>query len=519
MQLTQPLHKALVERPSATALVCAGRRTPFVGFVRQVARLAAVLRQLGLQPGDRVAMLGPNSDHYVVFFYAVWWAGGVINPVNMRWSAAEIAYSLDDCNTRILLVDAPFHTTALALPAGSVQHLLHWGDGPAPAGLQDGPTLAAAARPVPDALRHGDDLAAVMYTGGTTGKPKGVMLSHSNLGLNALCANQAAQRPVNACGDAVGLTIAPMFHVGGMGLVLQLMLRLGRQIILPAFDEVALLQAITAEQVSETFLVPTMLQRLIDHPRFASVDASCLQLVLYGAAPIDAALLARAQHALPAAGFCQLYGMTELSPVASALPAWCHAPGQPAGRLRSAGRPLPIAELRIVDPDDQPVPTGSVGEIVVRGPLVMQGYWGQPQLSAEALRGGWMHTGDGGVLDADGFVTVVDRLKDMIVSGGENIYSAEVENAIAQHPAVAMAAVIGVPDAQWGERVHAVVVLQPGAVLTAETLASHCRKLIAGYKCPRSLELRAALPLSAAGKVLKVELRAPFWAGHSRQVN
>jgi acyl-CoA synthetase (AMP-forming)/AMP-acid ligase II len=279
------------------------------------------------------------------------------------------------------------------------------------------------------------------------------------------------------------------------------------------------LEAIHAERGTETFLVPTMLKRLVEHPRLADFDTACLQLVLYGAAPIDEALLAAAQAALPAAGFCQLYGMTELSPVVTALPAWCHAPGQPRDRLRSVGRPVAIAEVRIVDADDQPVPNGAVGEIVVRGPLVMAGYWAQPEQTAQALRGGWMHTGDGGRMDDDGFIFVVDRLKDMIVSGGENVYSAEVENAITQLPAVSMAGVIGVPDDRWGERVHAMVVLRPGHTLTAEALIAHCRSQIAGYKCPRSVEFRDALPLSAAGKLLKHALRAPFWAGRSRNVN
>ncbi len=517
MNLTQPLHKALIECPQAEALACAGRRSSWADMADRVARLAAVLQQLGLQPGDRVGMLGMNSDHYVVFFHAVWWAGGVINPVNMRWSAAEIAYSLDDCDTRILLVDGHFHATATGLQARSrsLQQLVHWGDGPAPAGMVDGPALVDTAAPVPDARRGGDDLAAVMYTGGTTGRPKGVMLSHANLLCNVLSANLAAQRPVHS----VGINCAPMFHVGGMALALQLIQRLCRQVILPGFDELPVLQAMADEGGSEIFLVPTMLKRLVEHPRFADFDTRSLQLVLYGAAPIDDALLARARAALPAAGFCQLYGMTELSPVVSALPAWCHAPGQPAGRLRSVGRAVPIAEMRIVDEHDQPVPAGTVGEIVVRGPLVMQGYWGQPEQSAQALRGGWMHTGDGGRMDADGFFYVVDRIKDMIVSGGENVYSAEVENAITQLLEVSMAAVIGVPDERWGERVHAVVVLRPGATLTEAALQAFCRTLIAGYKCPRSVEFRESLPLSAAGKVLKVDLRAPFWAGKSRNVN
>ena len=239
MNLTQPLHKALIERPQAEALACAGRRSSWAELADRVARLAAVLRQLGLQPGDRVGMLGMNSDHYVVFFHAVWWAGGVVNPVNMRWSAAEIAYSLDDCDTRMLLVDPHFHGVAAGLleRSTSLQQLLHWGDGPAPDGFLDGPALAAAATPVDDARRGGDDLAAVMYTGGTTGRPKGVMLSHANLVTNVLSANLSAQRPVNS----VGINCAPMFHVGGLGLALQLIQRLSRQVILPGFDELPVL--------------------------------------------------------------------------------------------------------------------------------------------------------------------------------------------------------------------------------------------------------------------------------------
>lgn len=517
MQLTQPLHKALVERPEAEALVCQGRRSSWRQLAERVARLAALLQAQGVQPGDRVAVLALNADHLVVALHAIWWAGAVINPVNIRWSAKEIAYSLDDCDSRVLLVDAHFHALVATLRRESrcLRTVLHWGEGPAPAGLPDGPALAAASTPVADAGRHGDDLAAVMYTGGTTGRPKGVMLSHANLAIGQLSANLAATRPV----DAVGINFAPMFHVGGLGLMLQLMQRLAPQVLLPAFDELAVLQAIQDERGSETFMVPTMLKRLIEHPRFAEFDTGSLQLVLYGAAPIDEALLDAAMAALPNAGFCQLYGMTELSPVVTALPAWCHAPGQPRQRLRSVGRPVPIATIEIHDAQDRLLPSGQVGEIVVRSPGMMTGYWGQPALSAEAMRGGAMHTGDGGWMDADGYVYVVDRLKDMIVTGGENVYSAEVENAITQLPQVSACAVIGTPDDTWGERVHAVVVLRPGTTLSEAEVVAHCRTLIAGYKCPRAVEFRTELPLSAAGKVLKQTLREPFWAGRSRRVN
>jgi acyl-CoA synthetase (AMP-forming)/AMP-acid ligase II len=224
--------------------------------------------------------------------------------------------------------------------------------------------------------------------------------------------------------------------------------------------------------------------------------------------------------ALPQAEFAQLYGMTELSPVITALPAWCHTPeGQKLDKLRAAGRPVPIAEVRIVDSDGRDVPAGTVGEIVARGPMVMSGYWNKPEQTAEALRDGWMHTGDSGYMDADGFVFVVDRIKDMIVSGGENIYSAEVENAILQMPEVAQCAVIGVPDDKWGERVHAVIVLRSGKILDAQAAIAHCKSMIAGYKCPRSVEFRTELPFSAAGKLMKYQLREPFWRERERRVN
>jgi acyl-CoA synthetase (AMP-forming)/AMP-acid ligase II len=355
-----------------------------------------------------------------------------------------------------------------------------------------------------------------MYTGGTTGLSKGVMLSHANLYINALSAVAAVARPAGA----VGLVVAPFFHVAGCGLALQMMQRLVTQVVVPMFDEAAVLQAIQAERVTETFLVPTMIRRLIEHPRFAEFDLSSLGMLLYGAAPMDVALLDQAMRALPRAEFCQAYGMTELAPTISVLLPADHRPGpDQARRLRSAGRPVPIAEVRIVDGQGRELPPGAVGEISARGPMVMRGYWNKPLETAAALRDGWMHTGDGGYMDADGYLYVVDRLKDMIVTGGENVYSAEVENALAQLPQVSMCAVIGVPDDKWGERVHAVVVLRAGAELDEAAVLSHCRDLIAGYKCPRSVEFRTELPLSPAGKLQKFLLREPFWAGRERRVN
>ena len=518
MFLTQPLHKGRREKGKATAVVCGGTRLDFAGFTDRVARLGAVLRQLGMQPGDRVGMMSLNSHRFVEYFFGTWWGGGVINPVNIRWNPKEVAYSLDDCDTRILLVDDVFAPMAAELRrlSRSLRTVVYCGDGAVPEGMVGYEALLAAADPAEDAPHGSDELAAVMYTGGTTGQPKGVMLTHGSLCINALGTVAALPRDTQ---DAAAIVAAPMFHVAGCGVALQSLMRLVPVHVVPVFDELAVLQTLQSARITEMFLVPTMIKRVIEHPRFAEFDLSSLRLLSYGAAPIDAALLDQAMRAFPGTAFAQVYGMTELSPVVTALPPYCHAPGPDRERLlRSAGTPISIAELRIVDGDDNEVPFGQVGEIVARGPMVMKGYWNKPRETEAALRGGWMHTGDGGYMDEEGFVFVVDRMKDMIVSGGENVYSAEVENAIAQLPQVLMSAVIGVPDDKWGERVHAVIVRREGMALEAEAVIAHCREQIAGYKCPRSVEFRDALPLSAAGKLQKFQLREPFWAGRSRRV-
>ena len=286
-------------------------------------------------------------------------------------------------------------------------------------------------------------------------------------------------------------------------------------VMLPSFEPLAVLRTLQDESVTETILVPTMIQMLVDHPQAGDFDLSHLQILLYGASPISESLLKRAMALLPNAGLLQAYGMTELAPLATLLLPQDHLV---ESKMRSAGRAGLCADVRIVDENDQELPRGQVGEVVVRGPHVMLGYWNRPEATAEALKNGWMHTGDGAYMDDDGYVFVVDRIKDMIVTGGENVYSAEVENAIAQHAAVANCAVIGVPSETWGETVHAVVVLKAGAALTTEALSAHCAERIPKYKCPRSLSFIEALPLSGAGKVLKRDLRKPFWDNHQRGV-
>jgi acyl-CoA synthetase (AMP-forming)/AMP-acid ligase II len=311
-----------------------------------------------------------------------------------------------------------------------------------------------------------------------------------------------------------------MFHLADMGFAHAQWFGSATHSILPSFEPESVLDTLERDRVTSVLLVPTMIQMLVDHPSMSKPrDLSALRTIIYGASPISEALLERVMAVLPKVSFVQGYGMTELSPIATLNTAYYHSvEGRKLGKLSSAGRAARCMEVRIVDADDREVPRGTVGEVVVRGPNVMLGYWNQPELTALAIRDGWMHTGDGAWMDEDGFIFIADRLKDMIVSGGENVYSGEVENALARHPAVAACAVIGIPDERWGETVHAVVVTRAGAELAVEDVIAHCKTLIAGYKCPRSVAFVDQLPLSGAGKVLKAALREPFWRGRARRV-
>jgi acyl-CoA synthetase (AMP-forming)/AMP-acid ligase II len=515
VKLTQGLHRAVQRRPDGVATICGDRVRTHAESIDRIARLAGGLRDLGLGDGGRVAVLSLNSDRYHEALAATLWAGGVVVPVNLRWSVAEIAESLVEVDARLLVVDDAFAGSVAGIRAAHprLQHVLHAGDAPAPDGAVGLDELVARSAPVADADRGGDDLAAVFYTGGTTGRSKGVMLSHDNL-MTSTLGTLGTESFISP--DGVYLHAAPMFHIADLTAWLGQLVRGGTHVFIPAFEPVAVLTAIAEHGVTDVLLVPTMIQMLVDHPRTEDFDLTSLRRVLYGASPMSEGVLDRALKTLPDAAFTQFYGMTELSPLATGLGAADH---EDPVRRRSAGRALPHTEVRIVGPDDVELPRGEVGEIVVRGDNVMLGYWDRPAETAEALRGGWMHTGDGGYMDADGYVYIADRIKDMIISGGENVYSAEVESVLTQHPGVATCAVIGIPDEKWGERVHAVVVPAAGTTPTIGELRDFCADRIAGYKTPKSMELIDALPLSGAGKVLKVELRKPYWAGRQRAVN
>jgi acyl-CoA synthetase (AMP-forming)/AMP-acid ligase II len=518
MRVTQSLLRNLQQTPLAVATTCAGRTRTWSQFTDRVARLAGALQAQGLTPGDRVGLLALNSDTYLDVLYATPWAGGIVVPINTRWAAAEIAYALHDAGVRLLCVDAGFRELARELRAEMGPDLgLIVLDGESDSSdCLSVETLIAQHAPVPEAGRAGDDISGIFYTGGTTGRSKGVMLSHTNHVTNSLQLAAAMRLP----SDLVYLHAAPMFHIADALCIYMVTLLGGTHVVLPRFEPATVADAIDSHGVTDILLVPTMIQMLLDHLDTNPTPLASLQRLYYGASPIPEATLFRLFDRLPYCTPTQLYGQTEAAPMITVLDGSYHVRSGPrAGRLRAAGRAISCVEVRIVDEADNEVPRGTVGEVVARGPNIMRGYWGMEAQTAETLRGGWLHTGDAAWMDDEGFIYISDRLKDMIISGGENVYSTEVENAVAQCPGVAQCAVIGVPDERWGERVHAVVVPRPGATVTAEAVIAHCRALIADFKCPRSVELRDALPLSGAGKVLKTELRKPYWGERSRNVN
>jgi len=504
--MTQCLQRTLQQNPDQLATVFGDRRRTYRQFGDRVARLAGALQSLGMAAGDRVGMLALNSDRYLEYIMGVWWSGGVLNPVNIRWSVPEIVYSLDDCSTGILIVDEHFAPLAekIRISARHAPRFIYAGEGEVPVGMLGFEQLIAQATPVEDAGRGGEDLACIMYTGGTTGFPKGVMQSHLNLW--SACMPRMVDMP--RIHDGRLLHVAPLFHVAGMARALIQFMAGESHVLLSSFDAAQVLQVIERERITETLLVPTMILALLAHPDFDRHDLGSLKRLTYGASPSAGEMVEQVLARLPDLELSHSYGLTEACPVVSSNLPCNHTPqARKSGLSRSVGRGGLGVNVKIVDPQGQEVARGTVGEIIVRGPNIMQGYWNKPEETARALRDGWLYTGDAAWMDEQGYLFIVDRLKDMIVSGGENVYSAEVENVLARHPAVALCAVLGVPHEQWGEAVHAVVVRKPGAQVDAEQLRRYCREFIAPYKCPKTVEFRDELPLSAAGKVLKRELR------------
>lgn len=506
-------------RGDATALVFEGEAQTYAQLDERASRIANGLIAEGVGSQDRVAFLDKNSAAFFEQMLGTAKANAAMVAVNWRLAPPEVAYIVNDAKAKVLFVGAPFYalidqikhelktvTKIVAIHGGRPE----W-EGYAP--WRD--RHAASDPKVPSAE---SDVCLQMYTSGTTGLPKGVMLTNRNF-VDPQCALISDELPSTAWSAAdISLVAMPAFHVAGASVGFAGLYAGAKNFVLSEFMPTAVLETIARERVSKIVLVPAAIKFAIEHPAAETTDFSSLKNVIYGASPIPLELLKNAMRVMKC-GFIQVYGMTETNGAITYLPPEDH---DPAGnrRMRSAGKPMPGVEIKIIDGEGRALKPGEIGEVCIRSVQNMKGYWNLPKETAKTLDGeGWVHSGDAGYLDDDGYVYIHDRVKDMIVSGGENVYGAEVESAIFGHPAVADVAVIGVPDDKWGESVKAIVVLKPGQQATPDDIIGYARSRIAAYKCPKTVDFIAALPRNPTGKILKRELRAPYWAGRDRQVN
>jgi fatty-acyl-CoA synthase len=499
------------DRPARVALREEDRVFTYADLDDLTAKVASALFAAGLRKGDRIAWIGKNSDLYFLLFFGAARAGIVMAPIGWRLSPAEWAYVLNDTGAKILFTGPGFDAAAQQL-TGKLEH------DPLILGAAEARARIAA---TPRAGFEGagpDDAVLQLYTSGTTGNPKGAVLSNRNL--FALRRNSSdLDIPYTKWDDDEAVLVAmPCAHIGGTGLGIMALGAGLPGIILAEFNPEGVFDAVEHHGVTRFFIVPAALQMLLLHPRCAETDFSRLKYILYGAAPIPLELL-RQCIKMFGAQFIQAYGMTETTGTICMLPPEDHDPEGNA-RMRSAGKPLPGVEIRILGDEGQELPVGEVGEVVTRSSNNMLEYWNLPEATAKTMTAdGWIHTGDAGYLDADGYLYIHDRMKDMIISGGENVYPAEVESAIFGHPAVQEVAVIGIPDAKWGETVKAVVVPKPGMSVDEGDIIAWARERIAAFKAPRSVDVIEALPRNASGKILRKDLRAPYWEGYERMVN
>ncbi|MGH6766172.1 MAG: fatty acid--CoA ligase [Bradyrhizobium sp.] len=478
-------------RGNATAFEFEGRRTSFIELDANTNRVANGLKALGVKPRERIAYLGKNSDIYFELLLGAMKANVVMAPVNWRLAGPEIGFIVEDCRAPVLFVGPEFVTQIRNIRAQSA----------------DDPAVDITPQ----------EIAIQLYTSGTTGKPKGAMLSHATF-LSLVRAGGVERPAWNIwIEDDVSLVAMPIFHIGGSGWGVLGLYHGAKGVIAREFDPTKVLDFFEQSGITKLFMVPAAMQFVVRQPRARQIDFSKLRYMLYGASPIPAALLKECIEVFKC-GFVQMYGMTETTGTIVALPPEDHIDG--LDRMRSAGKALPGIELAILDADGKRLPPGEVGEIATRSGSNMIGYWNLPEATAKTLDAdGWLRTGDAGYMDQDGYLYIHDRIKDMIISGGENIYPAEVESAICDHPDVAEVAVVGVPDDKWGEAVKAIVVMKSGKQATSADIINFTRERIAGFKTPKTVDFIEALPRNASGKILRRHLRDPYWAGKDRQVN
>ena len=510
------LEDAYVRFANRPALIGDAATRTYAELGERAHRFASGLRGLGVEPGDRVAIVAPNSPSYIEVSHGVLVGGFVRVALSSKLHPEEIGQIAADCDARALVVSPEWAERLASLPAAPAAPVVVLGAGTERAiGYEE--LLAQGSPERPERSPGPEDLCALLYTSGTTGMPKGATLTHANW--VAMMRNSMVEMPTLGSADVV-LHVAPLSHLSGY-FEPTCSARGAAHVVHESFDPAAALEAIERERVTIVPLVPTMLNLMLPEAEAGGRDLSSLRAVMYGGSGIAPDRLARALRAFGSV-FVQFFGLSETPMPLTALSRRDHEhdpEGPVPPRLASAGRPNPFVELRLRADDGGAVPTGEVGEIVVRGDNVMAGYWGKPELSAETIDAdGWAATGDLGRFDADGYLYIVDRKRDMIVSGGYNVYPAEVENAISALTEVQEVAVVGVPDDRWGEAVKAVVVVRPGEELSAEEVAAACAERLAGYKKPRSVDFVEELPKTGSGKIMRRRIRDRYWSGRERSV-
>jgi acyl-CoA synthetase (AMP-forming)/AMP-acid ligase II len=501
-------------RGGQPAILHGEHTTTFAALEARSNQVAQALLALGAQPGERVCVLARNCDRFFELFFGAAKARACLTPINFRLAQPEIAYILRDAGARLLFVGDDQFDVAERVAAESetpVRLIALTGERE---GWERFDDWSGGLPAIDPALDEGDDDDVLqLYTSGTTGHPKGVVLSNRNY--RRFLETSSAVDGFDYQSDETLMIVMPLFHVAGVNVSCAGLAHGCRTIIVRDFVPARALEIMQDEAVAHTFIAPAMILMLLQSPGIAETDFSTLRTIAYGASPISEEVLSRAKAAF-GCGFVQYYGMTETTGGGTYLSPGDHDRGD---KLRSCGRPWPDTEAAILGPDGAPVSQGEVGEIAIRGDCVMKGYWNRPEATAAAIRDGWMMTGDAGYQDADGYFHVHDRMKDMIITGGENVYPAEVENALFGAPGVADVAVIGVPSERWGEEVKAIVVAEPGETGDPAAIIAWARERIAGFKAPKSVDFVAALPRNASGKVLRRELRDRYWSGRDRRVS
>ena len=507
-------------------VVCEDLRFTYREFNERSDRLSDALFRLGLQKSDRVAYLSFNCHRLLEAYYGVPQIGAILLPLNIRLSAEELIYILNDAGPRLLCFDPEFipMIEAMRPHLKCIEPFIALrATKPAWAHPQFYDELLAAAEPLEIDYRTIDEnsVAELFYTSGTTARPKGVMLTHRNLYLHAFYVTTALR-----CDDReVHLYTVPLFHVNSWGAPHTVTIVGGRHVMIRKFDPPTVLELVHRERITRLHMVPTMAIAMINHPDFAKYDLSGVKEVMLGGAPANTALIRQVEQKIPSCVAKGGYGLTETSPVLTIAHMKEHlgdaSDDVKLRRKATAGYPIAGTEVRVVDLNGRDVPCDGqqVGEVIVRSDVVMAGYWDQPEDTARVIRDDWFHTGDLATVDEEGYVLIVDRTKDMILSGGENIASAEIERVIYGHPAVLECAVIAVPDEQWGEVPKALVTLKAGQRATEKEILDHCRQHIAGFKVPKSVEFLETLPKGGTGKILKKVLREKYWAGREKRVH